>query len=245
MQETFDALAKIPAVKKHLSTRGIFYIINVGRMIGLLNVALLLIALAAFAVIYKNAPNRKVFVYFCFALGLMFCVGALVGMQTYSVPSIDDEQRAELLRQEQFFIDWYSQYQRDIEQLDHNWQLYHSIVENYNEYKADLSDTYMRLQELERAVLSEQIRIHTMQPPDGLDEQCGELVGSVIRKTQLYVDAQIRTITLTKEAANPNVIEDHDALTRRFNDIMIRESPVGLFTAVEISALRDYFTVDD
>ena len=204
-----------------------------------------LVAVAAFAVIYKNAPNRKVFAYFCIALGLMFCAGAIVGMQSHSVPSIDDEQRAELLRQEKFFIDWYSQYQRDIEQLDRNWQLYHSIVENYNEDKADLSDTYNRLQKLEREVLLEQIHLHTMQPPLELNEQCSELVSGVIRKTQLYVDAQIRTITLTKEAADPNVIEDHDALSRRFQDIMIRESPVGLFTAVEISALRDFFTVDD
>ena len=211
----------------------------------MLNIILSIIVLGVLVILYRNISSRKLFVYFCLLLGLMFIAGAVVGMQTRSDTSIDEEQRSELLRQEKFFIDWYSQYQKDIEQLDRNWQLYHSIIENYNDEKTDLANTYDRLQKLEREVLNEQIRIHTLEPPSELNAQCSELVSSVIRKTQLYVDAQIQTITLTKEAANPNVVEDHDELSRRFQDIMIRESPVGLFTATEISALRDYFSVDD
>ncbi len=211
----------------------------------MLNIILSIIVLGALVILYRNISSRKLFVYFCLLLGLMFIAGAVVGMQTRSDTSIDEEQRSELLRQEKFFIDWYSQYQKDIEQLDRNWQLYHSIVENYNDEKTDLANTYERLQKLEREVLDEQIRIHTLEPPSELDAQCRELVGSVIRKTQLYVDAQIRTISMTKDAANPSLPEAHDELSRRFQDIMIRESPVGLFTATEISALRDYFALDN
>ena len=208
-------------------------------------IILLTAALVSIVVLYKFLPNRKVFVCFCASMMLMFLAGAFFGLQTKSDSSIDEAQRDARLRQEKFFIDWYSEYQRDIEQLDRNWQLYHSLVDGYREGKSDLVDTFERLQELERDMLDEQIHIHTMQPPPELDDECSELVGVVIRKTQLYADAQMQTISLTRAAANPELVpvEDQGLLSRRFQDIMIRESPVGLFTASEISALRDYFAV--
>ena len=208
-------------------------------------VILLTVALVSIVVLYKVLPNRKVFFYFCVSMLLMFCAGAFFGLQAKSDSAVDEAQRGERLRQEKFFIDWYSQYQKDIEQLDHNWQLYHSIIDAYEHEKSDLPNTFNRLQELEREVLIEQVHIHALQPPPELNAECNELVGRVIRKTQLYVDAQAQTITLTRIAANPDSFstEDHQSLSRQFQDIMIRESPVGLFTATEISALRDYFAV--
>ena len=201
-------------------------------------------ALISIVVLYKFLPNRKVFFYFCASMVLMFCAGAIFGLQAKSDNALDEAQRDNLLRQEKFFIDWYSSYQKDIEQLDRNWQLYHSIVDGYKDDKADLAGTFERLTELEHDVLLEQIHIHTLKPPAELDAECGELVAQVIRKTQLYVDAQVQTISSTKAAANPEaiILEDRDALSRRFQEIMIREAPVGLFTATEISALRDYFS---
>ena len=247
--KTFDAQIKIPAfeglMKKNLSAQKIFYMIQSGGGGTMFEIILLTAALVSIIVLYKFLPNRKVFVYFCVSMLLMFCAGAFFGLQAKSDTSMDEAQRDERLRQEKFFIDWYSGYQKDIEQLDRNWQLYHSIVDNYKTNKADLANTFERLQELERDVLDEQIRIHTMEPPAQLDSECSKLLSQVIRKTQLYVDAQMQTISLTKDAANPELItfEDHNELSRRFQDIMIRESPVGLFTASEISALLDYFAV--
>ena len=209
-------------------------------------IILLTAALVSIVVLYKFLPNRKVFAYFCVSMLLMFLAGAFFGLQAKSDDqSIDDAQRDARLQQEKYFIDWYSAYQKDIEQIDRNWQLYHSIVDGYKADKSDLAQTFERLQELERDVLNEQIHVHTLAPPEQLDSECSELLEQIIRKTQLYVDAQMQTISLTKNAANPEavIMEDHEALSRRFQEIMIRESPVGLFTASEISALRDYFSV--
>lgn len=209
-------------------------------------IILLTAALVSIFVLYKFLPNRKVFAYFCVSMLLMFSAGAFFGLQAKSDDhSIDEAQRDARLQQEKYFIDWYSDYQKDIEQIDRNWQLYHSIVDGYKTDKSDLAQTFERLQELERDVLDEQLRIHTLAPPEQLDSECSELLEQIIRKTQQYVDAQMQTISLTKNAANPElvIIEDREALSRRFQEIMIRESPVGLFTASEISALRDYFSV--
>ena len=62
------------------------------------------------------------------------------------------------------------------------------------------------------------------------------MVEEIIRKTQRYVDAQTRTITLSEKAATPPV--ELEGVKIMLNDIMIRESPEGLFTAQEISAIR-------
>ena len=112
-------------------------------------IILLTAALVSIVVLYKFLPNRKVFVCFCASMMLMFLAGAFFGLQTKSDSSIDEAQRDARLRQEKFFIDWYSEYQRDIEQLDRNWQLYHSLVDGYREGKSDLVDTFERLQELD------------------------------------------------------------------------------------------------
>lgn len=213
----------------------------------MLTIALPLLAIVALAVLYRFLPNRKLFLYFCLSLVMMFFAGAFVGLQLQSEPSIDEEQRSERLQQEKFFIEWYGQYQKDIEQLDRNWQSYHSIVDGYKENRSNLDNTYERLRELEREVLIEQVHIHTLRVPAEVGSECGELLSEVVRKTQSYVDAQTKTISLSKNAANPEFItfEDRNEINRRLQDIMIRESPVGLFTANEISAIRDYFSINN
>ena len=67
-------------------------------------------------------------------------------------------------------------------------------------------------------------------------DESRELVELVIRKTQKYVDAQTKTISLSAKAAVPPV--ELENLKVRLQDIMIRESPEGLFTAQEISTIR-------
>ena len=158
----------------------------------MLEIILLTAALISIVVLYKFLPNRKVFFYFCASMVLMFCAGAIFGLQAKSDDSIDEAQRDNLLRQEKFFIDWYSSYQKDIEQLDRNWQLYHSIVDGYKENKSDLAGTYGRLTELEREVLLEQIHIHTLQPPPELDTRRSSTSTRRRKRYRKRVKRQIR-----------------------------------------------------
>ena len=89
---------------------------------------------------------------------------------------------------------------------------------------------------MEQEALDEQIKIYMLTAPQGLGNDNRALVEAVILKTQHYVDAQMRTISLSETAAVPPV--DLETLKLRLHDIMIRESPEGLFTAQEISAIR-------
>ena len=145
----------------------------------------------------------------------------------------------ELLAQQKIFGDWYAAYQKDIERLDRNWQSYHNIIDGLKTVDAQSFNAealHMRFTTLEQESIDEQIKIHMLAAPPELAEENRALVDEVIRKTQHYVDAQTRTISLSKAATVPPV--DLENLKLKLNDIMIRESPEGLFTAQEISAIR-------
>ena len=160
--------------------------------------------------------------------------------------------RYALIEQQKIFTAWYSQYQKDIEQLDRNWQLYHSIVDNINAEDIDIAMLHERLSELEIEAKKEQVNVYTLKPPPGLGAECEMAVEQLIRKTQIYADAQIQTISLSVNAINPELLqnddlqtEDIESLIKSLQDIMIRNSPIGLFTANELSIILNYFDIDE
>ena len=181
--------------------------------------------------------------YFCTSLILVFATAALINQRQTPQPSINEEQRNEILHQEQIFMEWYENYQKDIDQLDRNWQLYHNTLANFKMNNIDAEEFYERMKRLEETTRVEQVNIHKLQPPEEIGMECKQILNQVIKKTQIYVDAQTQTISLTKDAAAPENLhtENHDEQVRLFQEIMIRESPAGLFTSSEISTILDYF----
>lgn len=202
-----------------------------------------IIAAAALFALYKFLPNRKSFIYFCGALLGIFCISAFVQGLRSQQASIDRAEMDEIRAQQKIFSDWYADYQKDIEQLDRNWQLYHSIVETLKNTEVYELSTYEQLTDLEADALAEKAHIHTLNVPYGLDEECSAAILEIIRKTGAYVDAQTKTISAARDAANPDVFVNLYVLNRRIKDITIRESPAGLFTAVEISVIREKLTI--
>ena len=75
--------------------------------------------------------------------------------------------------------------------------------------------------------------------PKELNPEYTILLTEIIKKTQAYVDAQTKTISAVRAAADPEKFEDMDTLNKIIKDIIIRESPAGLFTASEIAAIRE------
>ena len=147
--------------------------------------------------------------------------------------------------QQKIFGDWYAAYQKNIDALDRNWQLYYQIAETLKTAEIYEYSTYEQLKELEVAAIDEQMKIYNLEVPRELDDESHILLSSVINKTKIYSDAQVKIISSVCVAANPEGAEDFDlaALNRKIKDITLRESPAGLFTATEISAIRDKLVV--
>lgn len=200
---------------------------------------ILIAAIVALVVLYKFSPTRKAFAIICTLLLIVFGVSAFIhGRQVQQ--EITRAQLEDFQQRQKIFGEWYAAYQKDIDRLDRNWQLYHNILDGLKTTDAQSFNAeaiYQRLKELESESLDEQLKIHQLNPPPELDRDNRDLVDVVIKKTQRYVDAQTRTISLSAQAATPPV--ELEGLKLRLRDIMIRESPEGLFTAKEISAIRD------
>ncbi len=195
----------------------------------------------ALAMLYKFLPTRKGFMVICTLLLIVFSASAFIRWQQVQQEQITRAQREELQLQQKIFGDWYAAYQKDIERLDQNWQLYHKILDDLNAMDADSFNAealWLRLKELEQSTIDEQLKIHKLTAPQELNRQCRQLVEEIIRKTQRYVDAQTQAISHSALTANPSASTDLETLRPKLHDIMLRESPEGLFTAQEISAIR-------
>lgn len=199
---------------------------------------ILIAAVVTLALLYKFSPTKKTFMIICAVLVIVFAASAFIS-EYRQQEKLSRAQLEELQEQQKIFGEWYAAYQKDIDSLDRNWQSYHNIIEGLNSVDAQSFNAealHMRLKALEQESVEEQIKIHMLTAPPALDEENHTLVEEVIRKTQRYVDAQTKTIILSETAAIPPV--ELETLKLKLHDIMIRESPEGLFTAQEISAIR-------
>lgn len=204
-----------------------------------------IIGVAVLVMLYKFFPNKKVFTYFCVSLVLVFCASAFIHHKTSEQRIMTRDQIEAIRFQQKIFGDWYAAYQKNIDALDRNWQLYYQITETLKTAEIYEYSTYEQLKELEIAAIDEQMKIYNLEVPRELDEESHVLLSSVIDKTKIYSDAQVKVITAVCVAANPEISEGFDlqVLNKIIKEITIRESPAGLFTAAEISAIRDKLAV--
>lgn len=74
--------------------------------------------------LYRYLNNKKIFV--CFCLTLLLAGGIAYKFWPAPEPAaapISEQERYELMQQQQIFAAWYGDYQKDLEELDRNWNL--------------------------------------------------------------------------------------------------------------------------
>ncbi len=200
---------------------------------------LMIIAAMSLAILYKFFPRKKTFGYFCILLFVIFSVSAYFANHQPDKEKITQEQIERIQNQQQIFISWYANYQKNIDALDRNWQLYYKIVDILRTQAVYEKITYDQLVELETAAIEEQIKIHNLNPPPELDEDCRIILTEIITKTQNYSDAQVKVISAVRQIANPETAKNLVELNRQIKNITLREVPAGLFYASEIAEIRN------
>ena len=208
---------------------------------------LAVLGLILLGLLYRYLPNKKIFACFCLSL----LIAGSIAYKFHPVPEepapvpMSEQELYELQQQQQIFAVWYAEYQRNLEELDRNWQWYHHIIENFKEDQISIQTTVVRLKQLDQDSQNLRNRIALHAPPVALNDAYYDLLTEVVNKTNAYAEAQYRTIALTRTAADPaNLKTDNQAeQSRMLQTIMIRESPVGLYTAKEISAIRHYLDI--
>lgn len=205
-------------------------------------------ALFLLLLLYRYLQNKKIFACFCLTLltaGLVAC-HYWPAPETVHAP-ISEEERYEMQQQQQIFTTWYAQYQQDLAELDRNWQWYHQIIESFKSDNISIQTCFLRLKQLDQDSANLRDRIAQHQPPLALNDGCYDLLAEVVKKTNAYAEAQYRTIALTRAAADPANLktDDQAGQSRMLQTIMIREAPVGLYTAKEITAIRQYLDIPE
>lgn len=207
-----------------------------------------LLAAALAGLLYHYMPNKKI--YICIIIGIL-----AIGGLTYTFLSAHKEQQAhpvltkaemqELQSQQQTFADWYANYQKDIDELNRNWTWYHHILADFQDDNISLQTAYVRLKHLDQDSQQLRDKIAKEAPPLSLNDQCYDLVTSILQKTSAYANDQYRTIALTKAAADPANMQtdDHDAQSELLQTVMNRESPAGLYTSTEITAINNLLSM--
>ena len=190
-------------------------------------------------------PRRRIFVIFCVVL--LCAATALFLTHKEKAEPMTAAERDRIARQQMLVADWHAEYQGIIEQMDHNWRQYHRILSDFNEDVIDLTTTHERLNELDVEAMKALDVLERMEPPIELDSDNYDLVTAVILKTRAYAAEQRQTIRHTADVSDPEhqITEVQEEQSRRLRDVMRSESPAGLFTAQEISALRENVDVKE
>ena len=149
--------------------------------------------------------------------------------------------------QQQIFASWYDEYKRDLDRMDHNWQQYHRILSDFKEDNISIQTAWLRLTQLEDEASRVRDDLQQLNPPKELNDNNYDLVIEIMKKTRAYSLEQCRAISLTRAAADPAGLlpKKQEEQSDRLQEVMLRESPVGLFTANEISALRDNLSLPE
>lgn len=160
---------------------------------------------------------------------------------------ISPEMRIHIMKQQQILHEWLTDYQGAISRLDQNWQQYHRILTEFESDTIGIEAAYDQLCQLEAAAAAELARIRKMRPPGQIDDDSAVLVTAILSKLEAYAAEQHQTIRLTAAAADPENLasSQQEEQSRRLRDVMITESPVGLFTAEEIAALQARVTLPE
>ena len=204
------------------------------------------VAVVLLALLYRYIPSRKIFCAFC----LVLCAASTIVFFLWPTPHrssdavVSQEVREE---QQQVFAVWYTDYQKDLEDLARNWQRYHKILADFKADIISIQTAYLRLAQLEKDSQALDTRIAGRTPPLALNDFCYDQSIELVRKAHAYADAQHRAIALTRAAADPANLstDDQEEQSHMLQAVMIRESPSALFIADEIAAIRDYLAVPE
>lgn len=170
----------------------------------MLMLGIFLIFIGLLVSLYRKIPNKSIF--FLFLLVLL----ASAGFTAYSVytPHQDNLEASQIVRdkiiaQQQVFSVWYAQYQKSIDNLDYNWRQYKLIISDLQNDDINRDTAYNRLAQLEESGIQLRDTIVKQAPPATLNDENYQLSNEVHHKTIEYAEAQLRTISRSKEAINP------------------------------------------
>ena len=187
-------------------------------------------------------PRR---IFFAFTLLLTAALGIAFYLHTQqrAPEPLTIEERAAIAREQELFMPWWGAYQKQIAEMDRHWTRYHQILSDAKKGETELPITHARLLDLEQDMQALHTRINENPPPSELSSAVYDPLAVIMAKTNDYLAAQQKTVTLTRAAADPQTMKERNPAeqARLLELVMLRESPIALFVGDEIMMIRRYF----
>ena len=190
--------------------------------------------------------NRKIILLFVFTIAAATAVFIFLNPAAPS-SKLTSEEKAARQKEQQIFAEWYEDYVFNLEQLDFNWRQYHRILNDFREEIIDADTAAVRLAELHDKQQDRLTAIKKHVPPTELRSEIYDLTAAVYKKQYDFAAGQAATITKSTSFLDNDGTENlsDEEVIRKLDEITITNSPPALFTAEEISAIRDYLVQAD
>ncbi|GAA0216802.1 hypothetical protein [Selenomonas dianae] len=193
-------------------------------------------------ILFRYLPHR---VFLIFVTLLLVLVGVIFYVQTAerTQEPLTMAERAAITHDQELFIPWWGDYQKQIAELDRTWTRYHQILADAKAGEHTIAITHARLVDLEQDMRELRARIAQTPPPTELSDRVYDPLAVIMAKTDEYAAAEQKAITLTRAAADPQTMKEKNPAeqARLLELVMLRESPVALFVGDEIGMVRHYF----
>lgn len=208
-------------------------------------------SLIAFAVIllimgYRYLPQKRIFYIFgIIILGSLFCI--VFFWHPQQKKSLTEQQKMQIFSEQSFFVTWYEDYKKYINDADHIWSRYNNIIDEFHDDQISLALAKNEISKLNHDSDELQKKMQTALPPKGLSDINYNLVYAVLNKTKQYTAEQNKTIKLTSQTilADKFIEQQHDMQYEQMDNIRILNAPVELNIASDINTIKNNLSLEN
>lgn len=210
----------------------------------LIDLVLILLFLLCSYFLLKKLGLKKffpIFLIFTLAVASFF----LSPLRTGNSPEITPEHKAQIVSEQVSIAAWYTDYKKDLTQIDLLWLQYHKSLAAFTNDEISIQTLFIRLSELEKKLDACHGKYDKMLPPASLRPETENVLAEIIEKTKNSINRQNTVIkhSLGQIAANEFKAQPHETQAQALNKIMVLDSPPNLDIATEISYLQDLLII--
>lgn len=190
--------------------------------------------------------KKKLFPYFLLAL--------LIALPfIFKTPPADEpatmtmEAKNQVFKEQALFDPWYTEYKKDLDRMDGNWQQFHKIFRSFKNDEISIETAHSRLTSLLLKTKEFKDKFDQQKPPDKLNEINYAIVAAIIEKTKIFATQQDKVVANAINATAPNHLArtQHPEQVKLLEKIMVLDRPDNLDIAQEIMRLKANLTVKE
>lgn len=204
---------------------------------------LLLLLLCSYFCLKKLGLKKffPIFLIFTLATASFF----LSPLRKGNSPEITPEYKAQIVEEQVKVAAWYTDYKKDLTQIDFLWQQYHKSLAAFINDEISIQTLFIRLLELEKKLDAYQAQYQKMPLPDALRPETEATLTKIAVKTEGSIRLQNTVIknSIKEISSDPFKKSPQQKQAENLTKIMVLGTPPNLDIAGEITGLQALLTI--